>query len=134
MYGGCGSWPLYIGDGLINGFPENPPGTGLAALFAHHPTLLGGILTNHQCGEPATFAPYFWGRMEEAIIARWSVNSATSEAALFDEYAAVDLGIASPAARAALRDIAVSGMAANLAIQTYEGTILHNNITVVAVA
>jgi hypothetical protein len=118
MYGGCGSWPLYIGNGLINGFQENSPVAGLAALFESHPSLLGGILTNHQCGTPATYAPFFWGRIEEAVIARWSVNTTVSEESLFDAYAENDLGISDPAARDALRDIALSGMEANLAIQT----------------
>lgn len=145
MYAGCGSWPLYIGEPLIKGYAENSPQTGLAALFASQPELLGGVLTNHQCGTPATYAPFLWGRMEEAIISRWSVNASQSEEALWDEYARVrrrrraggrgpegerrrrpipprapqvDLGVTDSTARAALRDIAVSGMAANLAIQT----------------
>ena len=91
MYGGCGSWPLYIGESIINGYSENTPQKGLAALFAAHPELLGGILTNHQCGTPATFSPYLWGRMEEAIIARWTLNISQSEESLWDTYAMVNI-------------------------------------------
>ena len=78
-----------VGNPLINGYTENTPPTGLAALFASRPEILGGVLTNHQCGTPATFAPFLWGRMEEAVIARWTLNLSQSEEALWDEYARV---------------------------------------------
>lgn len=59
------------------------------------------MLTNHQCGTPATFAPFLWGRMEEAVIARWTLNLSQSEEALWDEYARVRHGAAGAACLAA---------------------------------
>ena len=73
---------------------------------------------NHQCGAPTVFAPYLWGRLEEAVVARWAANMTQREADVFDAYVRNDLGVADAAARAAFRDIAVSGMEANLQIQT----------------
>jgi len=118
MYAGCGSWPLYIGDGLVNGFEENAPARGLAAVFAASPRV-GGVLMNHQCNELATFAPFFWQRLEEGVIARWAAAfPALSEAAAFDAYAAEELRLAGAAPRAALRAIAQGAMAANLRMYT----------------
>jgi len=118
MYFACGTVPLYIGAGLINGFPENSPPVGLKALFAAHPTLLGGVLTNHQCDEIRPAAPYFWPRLEQGVIARWASDPTASEEEVFDAYATDELGLVSSSVRAALRKIALGAMDAHLGMWT----------------
>jgi len=118
MYFACGTVPLYIADSLINGYAENNPPLGLKALFAHTP-LLGGVLTNHQCDEIAPGAPFFWPRLEQGVISRWAADPAAREEDVFDAYAAGELGLAgAPAARAALRAIALRAMDAHLKMWT----------------
>ena len=118
MYFACGTVPLYIADSLINGYAENTPPLGLQALFADTP-LLGGVLTNHQCDEIVPPAPYFWPRLEQGVISRWAADPTAREADVFDAYAAAELGLAgAPAARAALRSIALRAMEAHLGMWT----------------
>ena len=117
MYFACGTVPLYIGDGLINGFSENTPPRGLQALFAET-SLLGGVLTNHQCDEIQPAAPYFWPRLEQGVIAAWAANPAAREEDVFDAYAERELGLQAPGARAALRAMALQAMDAHLHMWT----------------
>lgn len=119
MYFGCGTVPLYVAGGLINGFPENSPPLGLAALFART-ALLGGVLTNHQCDELVPAAPFFWPRLEQAVIAAWAAQPSASEAAVFDAYVASSLGVTDAPARAALRQLALDAMDAHLHMWTVE--------------
>ncbi len=118
MYAACGTAPLYIGSGLINGFPENNPPLGLSALFAQHPALLGGVLTNHQCDEIVPAPPYFWPCLEQGVISAWAAAPSASEAAVFDAYVAADLGVTDAGARAALHQLALDAIDAHLAMWT----------------
>ena len=122
MYFACGTVPLYIGDGLINGFEENNPPVGLAALFNSKSTskLLGGVLTNHQCDEITPAAPYFWPRLEQSVISTWATNTTQSELDVFDAYARNDLGIKNASVRATLHDMALIAMDAHLHMWTVE--------------
>jgi hypothetical protein len=124
MYGGCGTWPLYVGDGVINGYAEDAGiglQRGLAWLRAHAPPgVLAGVLTNHQCTDVlAVPPPFIWWRLEQQVLARWaSAPDGPGEAQLFDEAVREQLGIAQPAARAALRNLTLRAMDANLRVQT----------------
>jgi hypothetical protein len=119
MYFACGTVPLYIGNGLINGFSENNPPLGMASLF-QSTSLLGGVLTNHQCDEIVPSAPYFWPRLEQSVISSWSSNTSLSEESLFDAYLFTELGITNSSARLALRQIALDAMDAHLKMWTVE--------------
>ena len=119
MYFACGTVPLYIGASIINGYEENNPPLGLQELFSKDAALLGGLLTNHQCDEIVPPAPYFWPRLEQGVISRWASNPSAREADVFDAYASTELGLAgAPAARAALRSIALRAMVAHLGMWT----------------
>ena len=120
MYFACGTVPLYIANGLINGFSENNPPVGMASLFLNNSLLLGGLLTNHQCDQIVPPAPYFWPRLEQAVISSWAANTSATEEVLFDNYISNDLGVTDPLARAALRQIALSAMDAHLHMWTVE--------------
>ena len=124
MYGGCGTWPLYVGDGVINGYEEDAGinmQRGLAWLRAHAPPgVLAGVLTNHQCTDVlAVPPPFIWWRLEQQVLARWTrAPDGPGEAQLFDEAVREQLGIEQPRARAALRNLTLRAMAANLRVQT----------------
>lgn len=122
MYFACGTVPLYIGDGLINGFEENDPPVGLAALFNsdNKKDLLGGVLTNHQCDEIVPPSPYFWPRLEQAVISGWAVNTSQSESSVFDAYVRDELGIKNASVRGILHDMALTAMDAHLHMWTVE--------------
>jgi hypothetical protein len=78
------------------------------------------VLTNHQCtSTPAAPAPWLWWRAEQAVLAGWVADpDGADEAVLFDAHVAAEWGITDPAARAALRGVALGAMDANLALQT----------------
>lgn len=118
MYFQCGTTPLYIPNGLINGYAENNPPVGLKDLFATFPALLGGVLTNHQCDEIVPAAPYFWPRLEQGVISAWARDTTVSEEAVFDAYATTALGLTNASARAALRGMALGAMDAHLKMWT----------------
>lgn len=123
MYGGCGTWPLYIGDGLINGFEEDAGiglKRGLAWLLANAPAgVFAGVLTNHQCTDELRVPPpWVWWRLEQQVISGWARAPARAEAELFDEAVAQQLGVTDAGARAALRAVALGAMSANLRVQT----------------
>jgi hypothetical protein len=49
--GGCGSWPLYVGNGIIDWYEEDEElglPRGLTWLLQHYPNTFGGLLTDHQ--------------------------------------------------------------------------------------
>jgi hypothetical protein len=123
MYGGCGTWPLYIGDGLINGYEEDAGiglKRGLAWLLANAPAgVFAGVLTNHQCTDELRVPPpWVWWRLEQQVVSGWARAPARAEAELFDEAVAQQLGVADAGARAALRAVALGAMSANLRVQT----------------
>jgi hypothetical protein len=120
MYFACGTVPLYIGNGLINGFSENVPPIGMATLFTNNSQLLGGLLTNHQCDQIVPPAPYFWPRLEQAVISSWAANTSATEESLFDLYVSNELGVTDSLARTALRQIALNAMDAHLHMWTVE--------------
>lgn len=124
MYGGCGTHPLYIGNGLINYYEEDYDmgiPYGLSWLLTHSPQTFAGILTNHQCTtSPETKDPWLWWRLEEAVIAGWSQTPWLTEAEIFDQQVAIQLGITDPNIRTIFRNFTLTAMSANLRIQTCE--------------
>ena len=125
MYGGCGTWPLYVGDSVINGYEEDAAiglRRGLAWLRGSAPPgVFAGVLTNHQCtDELAVPAPWVWWRLEQRVLAQWALAPGRAEAELFDEAVREQLGVADAGARAALRNLTLRAMSANLRVQTCE--------------
>jgi hypothetical protein len=125
MYAGCGTWPLYIGDGVINGYEEDDAiglRRGLAWLRANSPPgILAGVLTNHQCTDELFVpAPWIWWRLEQRVLAQWAQAPDRAEADIFDEAVRAGLGIDDARARAAFRNLTLSAMSANLRVQTCE--------------
>ena len=122
MYGGCGTWPLYVGDGIINNYEEDAEiglGRGLTWLRDNAPSIFAGVLTNHQCtGELSVPPPWVWWRLEQRVISSWARDPSRAEAELFDEAVQAQLGIADASARAAFRRLTVAAMSANLRMQT----------------
>jgi hypothetical protein len=123
MYGGCGTWPLYIGSALIDGYEEYAgtpwEGGGLNSLLSTSPSTFGGVLTNHQCtSTPAAPDPYIWWRLEEAVIAGWARSPGTPEPALFEAAVRAQLGIEDAGALAAFRNLTLLAMQANLRQET----------------
>ena len=119
MYAGSGSWPLYIGDPLINGYPENVPSVGLAQLFNGRKSVLKGILTNHQSSTPMPARPAFWPRLEQAVISEWSRDTQKKEEDVFAQVAAKIFGFP-PAVLPELRRVAQLSSSANLKLYTVE--------------
>lgn len=123
MYGGCGTWPLYVGDGVINGYEEDAAlglRRGLAWLREHAPAgTFSGVLTNHECTDELSVPPpWLWWRLEQRVLSAWARAPERTEADLFDEAVQAQLGIADAGARAAFRSLTLAAMGANLRVQT----------------
>ena len=121
MYGGCGTWPLYVGDGVINHYEEDVEfGWARGLTWLRNSTaVLGGVLTNHQCtSEIGVPAPWVWWRLEQEVLARWTQTPDVEEAVLFDRAVESQWGLTDVGVRAAVRNLTLSAMSANLRMQT----------------
>ena len=115
MYGGCGTWPLYVGDSVINSYEEEVDrnNSGLQWLQQTHPATFAGVLTNHQCDSAVlpVPAPFLWWRLEQRVLAQWvALSGMVSEAQLFDEAVEEQWGISNATARQAVRRLATQAM------------------------
>lgn len=122
MYGGCGTWPLCIGQGIIESYPEYSlinASYGLRWLAENKAESFAGVLMNHQCTTtPAAPRPWLWWYAEEAVLAGWAMNPSASEAELFDAHVQSTWSISNATARDVLHNVTLWAMDANLAMQT----------------
>jgi hypothetical protein len=118
MYAGCGAYPLYVGDGIINGFEEDTVTPYGMAHVVQQSDLIVGVFTNHQCDDPALSDPFLWPRLENAMFGQWAQNASLSETQLFQQLVAHQFGISDPVSAQLFRNITISAMTANLRMAT----------------
>lgn len=92
-YEGKGAYPMYIADGVINGFSENSKVCGIKD-FAGNP-LYCGIYTWSRGG--GWTGPYlkneFWCDLNTYVISRYAVDAKRTEEEIFKEYAMDKMGL-----------------------------------------
>jgi len=91
-YEGKGAYPNYVAKGVIEGFPENTPPTGLADLLEH--PLIRGVWTWSRGG--GWYGPYvineLWCDLNAYVVAGYAAGRGT-EPELFLRYAETYLGL-----------------------------------------
>ena len=92
-YEGKGAYPMYVADGIINGFSENSVKLGLKD-FADNP-LICGIYTWTRGG--GWNGPYikneFWCAINAYVISRYAADTSRSEDEIFAEFAKKKMGL-----------------------------------------